>query len=83
MPAECNNNKNQVTFQNAFARTAAGSMMAGVIAGYLSHIPHNVSTLKLLQVSTRYIIHLHTCTLPRLERETAARGFHDLTACSL
>ncbi|CAN0509573.1 unnamed protein product, partial [Ectocarpus sp. 8 AP-2014] len=36
---------------NAFARTAAGSMMAGVMAGYLSHIPHNVSTLKLLQVS--------------------------------
>ncbi|CAN0535694.1 unnamed protein product, partial [Scytosiphon promiscuus] len=39
----------QVTFQNAFARTAAGSMISGVIAGYLSHIPHNVSTLKLLQ----------------------------------
>lgn len=41
----------QVTFQNAFARTAAGSMLAGMMAGYLSHIPHNVSTLKLLQVS--------------------------------
>lgn len=41
----------QVTFQNAFLRTAAGSMMAGVMAGYLSHIPHNVSTMKLLQVS--------------------------------
>lgn len=27
-------------------------MMSGVMAGYLSHIPHNVSTLKLLQVGT-------------------------------
>lgn len=25
-------------------------MLAGVVAGYLSHIPHNVSTLKLIQV---------------------------------
>lgn len=44
----------RVTFQNAFARTAAGSIMAGVIAGYLSHIPHNVSTLKLLQPHLTY-----------------------------
>ncbi|CAN0151528.1 unnamed protein product, partial [Hapterophycus canaliculatus] len=44
----------RVTFQNAFARTAAGSMMAGVMAGYLSHIPHNVSTLKLLQPHLSY-----------------------------
>ncbi|CAM9691753.1 unnamed protein product [Ectocarpus fasciculatus] len=44
----------RVTFQNAFARTAAGSMMAGVMAGYLSHIPHNVSTLKLLQPHLGY-----------------------------
>eukprot|EP00904_Undaria_pinnatifida_P001603 jgi/Undpi1/11443/HiC_scaffold_30.g13740.m1 len=42
------------TFQSAFARTAAGSIMAGVIAGYLSHIPHNVSTLKLLQPHLSY-----------------------------
>lgn len=38
-------------------RTAAGSMMAGVTAGYLSHIPHNVSTLKLLQVRRQFALH--------------------------
>lgn len=44
----------KVTFQNGFARTAAGSIIAGVVAGYLSHIPHNVSTLKLLEVRRGY-----------------------------
>lgn len=44
-----------MNFQNAFVRTAAGSMMAGVVAGYLSHIPHNVSTLKLLQVHSETV----------------------------
>ncbi|CAM9522540.1 unnamed protein product [Discosporangium mesarthrocarpum] len=44
----------RVAFANGFARTAAGSMIAGVVAGYLSHIPHNVSTLKLLQPNLSY-----------------------------
>ncbi|CAM9114610.1 unnamed protein product [Sphacelaria rigidula] len=44
----------RVTIQNAFARTAVGSMVAGVVSGYLSHIPHNVSTLKLLQPELSY-----------------------------
>jgi hypothetical protein len=26
----------------------AGSLVAGVCAGYLSHVPHNMSTMKLL-----------------------------------
>lgn len=39
-------------------RTAAGSMVAGVIAGYLSHIPHNLSTLKLMTPSKSYGQHL-------------------------
>lgn len=45
----------KVTFQSGFARTAAGSIMAGVVAGYLSHIPHNVSTLKLLEVKMPWL----------------------------
>lgn len=30
--------------------------MAGVVAGYLSHIPHNVSTLKLLEVLNAVVV---------------------------
>lgn len=37
--------------------------MAGVMAGYLSHIPHNVSTLKLLQVSYAYVKKKHIRTM--------------------
>ncbi|CAM9244678.1 unnamed protein product [Phaeothamnion confervicola] len=40
---------------NSFLRTAAGSIMAGTIAGYLSHVPHNMSTLKLVQPHRSYL----------------------------
>lgn len=33
---------------------AAGSLMAGVVSGYLSHVPHNISTLKLLEPHKSY-----------------------------
>ena len=33
---------------------AAGSLIAGVISGYFSHIPHNLSTLKLLEPTKSY-----------------------------
>ena len=35
-------------------RNALGSMTAGVASGYLSHIPHNMSTLKLMYPSKSY-----------------------------
>jgi hypothetical protein len=35
-----------------------GSMAAGVACGYLSHIPHNLSTLKLLQPKLTYTQHM-------------------------
>jgi len=41
-------------------RNAAGSMIAGVCSGYLSHIPHNLSTLKLMTPSKTYWQHLHS-----------------------
>ncbi|CAM9102663.1 unnamed protein product [Ascophyllum nodosum] len=45
----------RVTFvEDAILRTAAGSLLAGVVAGYFSHIPHNVATLKLLQPHRSY-----------------------------
>ena len=33
---------------------AIGSLMAGVVSGYFSHVPHNLSTLKLLEPSKSY-----------------------------
>jgi Cyclic nucleotide-binding domain len=33
---------------------AAGSLLAGVVSGYLSHVPHNLSTLKLLEPDKSY-----------------------------
>ena len=34
---------------------AAGSLVAGVVSGYLSHVPHNISTLKLLEPNRSYV----------------------------
>jgi hypothetical protein len=39
-------------------RNALGSLVAGVCSGYLSHIPHNLSTLKLMTPSKSYMDHL-------------------------
>eukprot|EP00638_Chattonella_subsalsa_P006731 CAMPEP_0117745214 /NCGR_PEP_ID=MMETSP0947-20121206/7220_1 /TAXON_ID=44440 /ORGANISM="Chattonella subsalsa, Strain CCMP2191" /LENGTH=374 /DNA_ID=CAMNT_0005562309 /DNA_START=235 /DNA_END=1359 /DNA_ORIENTATION=+ len=43
--------------ENDFMRTCVGSVMAGSIAGYFSHVPHNLSTLKLLQPQYSYAYH--------------------------
>ncbi|OQR91304.1 hypothetical protein THRCLA_09043 [Thraustotheca clavata] len=39
-------------------RNALGSLCAGVIAGYFSHIPHNLSTLKLMNPQKSYSHHM-------------------------
>lgn len=50
---------------NPAARPAArpsgppGSLTAGIICGYLSHVPHNLSTLKLLHPEKTYMQHTH------------------------
>mmetsp|Transcript_987 Transcript_987/g.2895 ORF Transcript_987/g.2895 Transcript_987/m.2895 type:complete len:536 (-) Transcript_987:30-1637(-) len=36
------------------ARTSLGSVAAGVVAGYFSHVPHNLSTLKMLCPAKSY-----------------------------
>ena len=41
---------------NQSIANALGSLSAGVIAGYLSHVPHNLSTLKLMQPQLSYTI---------------------------
>jgi hypothetical protein len=40
--------------QNAMMANAAGSLCAGVVSGYLSHVPHNISTFKLLEPTKSY-----------------------------
>ncbi|CAN8064044.1 unnamed protein product [Agarophyton chilense] len=39
---------------NALAANMAGSLTAGVVAGYLSHVPHNLSTYRLLNPHKSY-----------------------------
>eukprot|EP00172_Hildenbrandia_rubra_P001765 Plantae.Rhodophyta-Hildenbrandia_rubra.ctg23575.p1 GENE.Plantae.Rhodophyta-Hildenbrandia_rubra.ctg23575~~Plantae.Rhodophyta-Hildenbrandia_rubra.ctg23575.p1 ORF type:complete len:464 (-),score=68.60 Plantae.Rhodophyta-Hildenbrandia_rubra.ctg23575:87-1478(-) len=43
-----------VMHRNPMMANVAGSLTAGVIAGYLSHVPHNISTYKLLQPDKGY-----------------------------
>mmetsp|Transcript_4509 Transcript_4509/g.9000 ORF Transcript_4509/g.9000 Transcript_4509/m.9000 type:complete len:412 (-) Transcript_4509:1167-2402(-) len=43
-----------VVNDNIVLANAAGSLLAGVISGYLSHIPHNLSAYKLLQPDKSY-----------------------------
>ena len=39
---------------NAALATSAGSITAGVVSGYLSHVPHNISTLKQMEPHKPY-----------------------------
>jgi len=43
--------------QNPALRNAAGSLSAGVISGYMSHVVHNLSTLKLTNPNKSYKQH--------------------------
>ena len=40
--------------RNDMLANAAGSLLAGIVSGYLSHVPHNLSTLKLLEPHRPY-----------------------------
>ena len=63
-------------------RNALGSVSAGVVAGYLSHMPHNLSTMKLLRPHVPYREHVDRLikqsiprvpvALPQHFRQTAA-----------
>lgn len=39
---------------NAIVSNTTGSVLAGVAAGYFSHVPHNISTLRLMQPHRSY-----------------------------
>jgi len=40
--------------QSTMLANATGSLLAGVVSGYLSHVPHNMSTYKLLEPHKTY-----------------------------
>lgn len=42
------------TIENPVLKNALGSMTAGIISGYISHVPHNLSTLKLVNPKKSY-----------------------------
>ena len=41
--------------KNEMLANAAGSLAAGVVSGYLSHVPHNISTFKLMEPHRSYV----------------------------
>jgi len=43
--------------ENPVLRNAAGSLTAGVMSGYMSHVVHNLSTLKLMNPNKTYAQH--------------------------
>eukprot|EP01104_Vermistella_antarctica_P018523 TRINITY_DN6897_c0_g1_i1.p1 TRINITY_DN6897_c0_g1~~TRINITY_DN6897_c0_g1_i1.p1 ORF type:complete len:455 (+),score=48.29 TRINITY_DN6897_c0_g1_i1:70-1365(+) len=45
--------------KNQIIKNAVGSMAAGLTAGYFSHVPHNLSTLKLMNPTLSYGHHFH------------------------
>lgn len=44
-------------FENQIIRNASGSLCAGIISGYFSHVVHNMSTLKLMNPNKTYAVH--------------------------
>ncbi len=44
----------RTVFPNNLIANSAGSLTAGVVAGYLSHVPHNISTFRLLNPTKSY-----------------------------
>jgi len=47
----------RIPLENQTLKTAGGSLTAGVISGYLSHVVHNLSTLKLMNPTKSYKQH--------------------------
>jgi len=50
--------------KNSTLKNALGSLSAGIISGYLSHVPHNLSTMKLLRPHISYRQHFADFTAP-------------------
>ena len=64
----CEERVPEALLEGTASRNFAGSMAAGVACGYLSHIPHNLSALKLLEPKKSYAEHFG-----KLVEDSAAR----------
>lgn len=53
--------------ENKVVRNVVGSITAGVLAGYVSHVPHNLSTLKLLKPQLSYAQHFGSLVKTAIE----------------
>jgi hypothetical protein len=51
------------SIQNPALKNVYGSIVAGVVSGYLSHVPHNLSTLKLLKPTVSYGEHFRALAM--------------------
>lgn len=47
----------QTVATSKLIRNGIGSVAAGIVAGYFSHVPHNLSTLKMLEPNKSYVQH--------------------------
>jgi hypothetical protein len=54
--------------QQPLMRNMIGSLTAGVLAGYFSHVPHNLSALKLMNPSLSYMEHFKSYAKSNEER---------------
>jgi len=72
-------------FESKVTRNAAGSLVAGVIAGYFSHVPHNLSTMKLLDPGKSYGHHVASLVRSSADRvpEGLSPGVRNAAATAL
>lgn len=65
---------------NPLMASMAGSMTAGVIAGYCSHVPHNISTYKLLEPQKSYRELFNKFVSKSVPEQLVPRGMPDALA---
>jgi|LauGreDrversion4_1035100.scaffolds.fasta_scaffold72994_1 CRP-like cAMP-binding protein len=71
----CEERVPEAVLEGTAARNFVGSMSAGVACGYLSHIPHNLSALKLLQPHKSYAQHFGGLVEDSAARLPLGNGF--------
>lgn len=71
---------------NLTLRNAFGSLLAGICAGYLSHVPHNLSTMKLMQPQISYLQHFRNFSKQwdhRIPSKIRSKGIRSLSSTFL
>lgn len=63
---------------NEQLRNAAGSLSAGILCGYLTHLMHNLSALKLMNPKVSYAVHFSNLQQKWITRLETGSGFYQL-----